>query len=55
MNIAGDFNCCLLDIDRDPQTHIRDSSRKVLQNFVKVSNYVIHGSPQLTWMTGTHI
>lgn len=32
--IAGDFNCCILDCDRQPQTHLKDSSRKVIKSIL---------------------
>ena len=36
--IGGDFNCCLLDNDREPKTHLRDASRKVLLDLIKNFN-----------------
>ena len=33
--IAGDFNCCLLDSDRQPPTHLKDKSRKRLTELIE--------------------
>ena len=32
--IAGDFNCCLQDIDRNPPTHLGDTSRNILESMI---------------------
>ena len=33
--IGGALNCCLFDNDREPQSHLRDTSRKVLLSLIK--------------------
>ena len=33
--IAGDFNCCPLDSDRQPPTHLKDKSRKRLTELIE--------------------
>ena len=32
--VGGDFNTCLRDIDREPKTHLKDSSRSKLNNII---------------------
>ena len=36
--LAGDFNCCYLDTDRQPPTHLKDKSRDHLKDLVKENN-----------------
>ena len=38
--IAGDFNYCLLDTDRQPKTHLKDKSRPCLKELLKTNSLV---------------
>ena len=45
--IGGDFNCCLLDNDREPKTHLRDASKKVLLFLFYFGFYVAFNTVQV--------
>ena len=36
--LAGDFNCCYLDNDRQPPTHLKDKSRNNFNDLIKNNN-----------------
>ena len=42
--ICGDFNCCIGKNDRDPATHLKDTSRKEFSNFVHINNLIDMGT-----------
>ena len=36
--VAGDLNCCIREIDREPKTHLKDKSRQSLNSLLKKLN-----------------
>ena len=45
--LAGDFNCCLLNNDREPQNHLNDTSRKIFNDLIKDLNLCDSISPNV--------